>query len=99
MDMHRKRRGFLLLALIASLLSGSIAYRYFREGISVDECLDVKHGSFDYSRTSCDPTRNHPYIPYKLRHPYDETIALIATFVVMTFGFAIVLTKNARKTI
>ena len=94
----KKRKAFLLLAILAVLISGSIAYRYLREGLDVDECLDVKHGSFDYSTMSCDLTRNHAYISYKLRHPYDETIAMTAILGIIVFGFAFLLTKDLPKT-
>jgi hypothetical protein len=92
----RKRKVLLFLAVLAALISGSIMYRYFREGIKVDECLDVKHGSFDYSTMSCDLTRHHAYIPYKLRHPYDETIVLTAAFGLIVFGLAFLFTRNPR---
>jgi hypothetical protein len=90
------RKTFLLLAVLGALISGSIAYRYLQEDISVDECLDVRQGSFDYSKMSCDLTRSHAYIPYKLRHPYDETIVLTAAFGVIVFGVAFLFTRNPR---
>jgi hypothetical protein len=97
MDTRRKRRAFLLLSLLAFLLFGSITYRHFQEDIRVDECLDVRHGSFDYSRMSCDLARKHPYVPYKHRHPYDEAIALSAIFASMAFGVASRLSRNQQK--
>ena len=69
---------FVLLAILATALSASVAYRYLHEQWVVDECLSGRHGSFDYSRMSCDVETNHPYIAYHVRHPHDEAVGFAA---------------------
>jgi hypothetical protein len=69
---------FVFLTVIAALVLVSVTYRFSREWLMVDRCLSDEHGSFDYSRMSCDLETNHPYIPYHVRHPRDKQTALIA---------------------
>jgi hypothetical protein len=69
---------FLVLALLAAGVFISVSFRFLREEKKIDDCLSAKHGSFDYSTMSCDLETNHPYVPYSMRHPQDERIALIA---------------------
>lgn len=63
---------FVFLTVIAALVLVSVTYRFSREWLMVDRCLSDEHGSFDYSRMSCDLEANHPYIPR------DKQTALIA---------------------
>ena len=57
------RLGLLLLASVLTYFLISIGYTYLHEQFVVDNCLSGKHGSFDYSKMSCDLETNHPYIP------------------------------------
>jgi hypothetical protein len=45
---------------------------------------------------SCDVAQRHPYVPYKLRHPYDGGIALTTTCSILAFSLALFLTKRPR---
>ena len=63
---------FLLFAFVAAYFIVSIGYRYLHEQMIVDDCLSGKHGSFDYSKMTCDLEENHPYISYHVRHPHDR---------------------------
>ena len=80
---------FLLLTVLAAGSLISVAYRYSREWLIVDRCLSDKHGSFDYLNMSCDLETNHPYIPYHVRHPRDEEVALLSfvSFAVFLLGY------------
>jgi hypothetical protein len=69
---------FLVLAILATAVSASAAYRYLHEQSIVDRCLSGQHGSFDYSTMSCDIETNHTYIAYHVRHPHDEAVAVAA---------------------
>jgi len=77
--------GFLLLAALAALYIVSVTHRYLHEASMVDDCLSVKHGSFDYSNMSCDLNENHIYVPYRVRHPHDKSSALIAFVALVVF--------------
>jgi hypothetical protein len=91
--MKRKvKSGFLFLAIIAGCFVISVPYRYVQERRVIDDCLSGKHGSFDYSRMSCDLNENHIYVPYRVRHPHDKSIALIAVFALALFlsGYGLV---------
>ena len=97
--MKRKiRSGFLFLAIIAGCFVISVPYRYVHEQRAIDDCLSGKHGSFDYSKMSCDLNENHVYVPYRVRHPHDKSIALIAIFAFALFlsgyGFMRVISKT-----
>jgi hypothetical protein len=72
------RPSFLFLALVAGCALIFVTYRFSHEEWMVDDCLSAQHGSFDYSKMSCDLEENHPYIPYHVRHPRDSLIALVA---------------------
>ncbi len=80
---------FLVLAIIAGCFAISVPYRYLREQSSIDHCLFGKHGSFNYSSMVCDFHENHVYVPYRVRHPHDKSIALIAvlSFVLFLSGY------------
>ena len=69
---------FLLLTVLAGASLVFVTYRYSREWFIVDRCLSDLHGSFDYATMSCDIEENHPYIPYHVRHPRDEQVALLS---------------------
>ncbi len=83
------RLWFLLLAFVATGVSASIAYRFSHEWMMVDRCLSALHGSFDYSSMKCDLETNHPYVPYRARHPRDKQIAVVAfvSFAVFISGY------------
>jgi hypothetical protein len=85
----KRRSWFLLLAIVAAAVLGSVVYRYSHEWLMVDRCLSASHGSFDYSNMRCDLETNHPYISYQVRHPRDERTALAAfvAFVLLIFGY------------
>jgi hypothetical protein len=72
------RLPFLLLTILSAGILISVTYRYSREWFMVDRCLSDNHGSFDYSRMSCDLENNHPYVLYEVRHPRDRRVAEIA---------------------
>jgi hypothetical protein len=75
----------LVLAIIAGCFAISVPYRYLHEQRAIDDCLSGKHGSFDYSSMSCDLNENHVYVPYRVRHPHDKSIALIAVLAFALF--------------
>lgn len=83
------RLGFLGLTLVAAFCVVSITYRVSYDWWLVDDCLSGKHGSFDYSKMSCDLEENHPYIPYRARHPHDKQIGLLGliSFPVFLSGY------------
>jgi hypothetical protein len=56
----------LTAALFMPIRAGLI---YLGEAVAVDNCLDMG-GSFNYGTMSCDFEMNHPYIPFKIRHPH-----------------------------
>jgi len=91
--------GFLFLAIIAGCFVISVPYRYLHEQSLIDHCLFGKHGSFNYSSMLCDSHENHVYVPYRVRHPYDKSIALIAvlSFVLFLSGYG--LTRVGSKNI
>jgi hypothetical protein len=66
------------LTLTAALTLLSVSYRFLREELAVDRCLSSLHGSFDYSTMSCDLKENHPYVPYRARHPHDKQVLELA---------------------
>ncbi len=74
----RVRISFLLLAIFSAGVLISVSYRFSHEWVIVDRCLSDKHGSFDYSRMSCDLETNHPYIAYSVRNPHDKQIAVLS---------------------
>jgi hypothetical protein len=78
--------GFLFLAIIAGCFMISVPYRYLHEHWLIDHCLALKHGSFDYSKMSCDVRAKHLYIPYHVRHPHDKSIAVIAVVCFILFS-------------
>lgn len=47
---------------------------WVRDALAADACLD-SGGSFDYIHTRCDTARNHPFVPFIVRHPYAIGIA------------------------
>jgi len=59
----------------------------------VDDCLSAMHGSFDYSKMRCDLEQNHPYVPYRKRHPDDARIAVVAAItlaaILLNYQFAL----------
>jgi hypothetical protein len=73
------RRLWALVLLIFTIPLAAIAGRYLHEDIDVDECVDVRHGSFDYARMQCDVTSNHPYVSYHSRHPHDLIVGQAAS--------------------
>jgi hypothetical protein len=79
------RSGFLFLAIIAGCFVISVPYRYLHEERAIDDCLSGKHGSFDYSTMSCDLNENHAYVPYRIRHAHDQSIALVAVLAFALF--------------
>jgi hypothetical protein len=83
----------LVPALLLAYLLLSIGYRYAREQRMVDDCLLRMHGSFDYATMRCDLEQNHPYVPYKKRHPDDPLIAVVAGItlvaILLNYQFAI----------
>jgi hypothetical protein len=91
------RGGLLLFSIAAMLFLGSLAYKFWHEGNMADECLDARHGSFNYSTMSCDLSQNHTYIPYQTRYPHDEKNALIALSLFILCSFGYFLTRNAQK--
>ena len=75
----------MLLALVAASFVILVAHRFLREERRVDDCLSGRHGSFDYSKMSCDLNENHVYVPYTVRHPHDESIAWAASALLLIF--------------
>jgi hypothetical protein len=92
------KSGFLFLAIIAGCFLISVPYRYLNEHSVVEHCLTLKHGSFDYSKMSCDLRGTHLYIPYHLRHPYDKSIAVIAliSFILFLSGYGLMRIRSER---
>jgi hypothetical protein len=62
----------------------------------VDDCLSGKHGSFDYSKMTCDLEENHPYVSYHVRHPHDRRTLQIALVSLAACAFAYVWLKVRR---
>jgi hypothetical protein len=95
----KARLGFFLLALLAGGVLISVAYRFSREELIVDQCLSGKHGSFDYSKMSCDLQENHIYVPYRIRHPHDRRIAIVSlvTFTAFVLGHRYVTVSNKKQ--
>jgi hypothetical protein len=92
------RLSLLFLAVLAGGVLISVVYRFSHEWLMVDQCLSAKHGSFDYSRMSCDLETNHPYVPYHVRHPRDKQAALVAFILVAAFLSGYVYsTRNHKK--
>jgi hypothetical protein len=83
------KSSFLPVAILACAPLIFVAYRYSRESFIVDRCLSGKHGSFDYVNMRCDLEENHVYIPYHVRHPRDEPVALLSfiPFAVFLLGY------------
>jgi len=85
-----------LALLVPALLSAyfllAIGYRYAKEQRMVDDCLSRMHGSFDYATMTCDLEQNHPYVPYRKRHPDDARNAIGAgvrlAAIVLNYHFA-----------
>ena len=97
--MKRKiKTGFLFLTVIAGCFAISVSYRYLHEQRAIDDCLSGKHGSFDYSSMSCDLKENHVYVPYRVRHPQDKSIALIAVcaFALFLSGYGYMRASSKR---
>lgn len=69
---------WLSLALVCACSFIAVAARYEREDLDVEYCMDVAHGSYNYSSMTCDTESNHPYVAYSARHPYDSLWALIS---------------------
>jgi|SRR5271156_3882457 len=96
---EKTQSGFLLLAIIAGCFMISVTYQYLHEQWIIDDCLSGRHGSFDYSSMSCDLSENHVYVPYRVRHPHDKSIALIAVLIFVLslsgYGFMRLVSKNA----
>ncbi|MGA2978525.1 MAG: hypothetical protein ABSD76_02935 [Terriglobales bacterium] len=92
------KSGLLFLAVIAGCFVISVPYRYLHEQTLIDHCLFGKHGSFNYSSMLCDFHENHVYVPYRVRHPHDKSIALVAVLSFVLFlsgyGFMRVSSKN-----
>jgi len=63
-----------LLLATATLLGSGLGYA--REFLAVDSCLDSS-GSFNYSTMTCDHVQNHPYVPYRRRHPATVPLAVV----------------------
>jgi hypothetical protein len=93
------RWGFLFLAIIAGCFVISVPYRYLHEQRVIDDCLSGKHGSFDYSSMSCDLNENHHYVPYRVRHPHDKSIALIAVLAFALFLSGYGLMRGSSKNV
>jgi hypothetical protein len=77
---EKVRFWFLLLMLLAACFLSFVTYRFSHEELIVDRCLSDYHGSFDYSKMTCDLATNHPYVSYESRHPRDKwnfTLAFI----------------------
>ena len=68
---NKKKVAFLALTILAGCFLSSVVIRRVHEEFVVDDCLSGHHGSFDYSKMSCDLETNHPYVPYGVRHPRD----------------------------
>jgi hypothetical protein len=68
------RIGRLALVILGIVLVGATGFRYARECLAVDACMDAG-GSFDYLTAACDHQQNHPYRAYSPRNPTDRWIA------------------------
>ena len=84
---------FLLPASVAAYFVISVGFRYLHEQFVIDRCLSSKHGSFDYSKMSCDVETNHPYISYQGRHPHDKQNFLLA---LVSFGACVLAYRYIR---
>ena len=86
--MRLLRNSLLGLAVICAVMSIREGIRYVSEWSAVDSCLD-SGGSFDYVNMKCDHTSNHPFVPFKQRHPVAGWIGfvtgLIAVLAALTF--------------
>ena len=96
-DMKRVKLAFALILLSAIVILGLVTYRLLKEQAMVDDCLSGQHGSFNYSAMTCDLRENHAFVPYGVRHPYDEAAALFAVVigVVSITGFGLVGKKTS----
>jgi hypothetical protein len=85
------KSGLLFLAIVAGCLAISIPYRYLHEQSLIDHCVFGKHGSYNYSKMMCDFHESHDYIPYRVRHPHDRSVALGAVlfFVLCLSGYGL----------
>lgn len=64
-----------VIAVAGLVLFLAVAIPYASESIQVDRCLD-SGGSYDYSKSVCDFSVQHPFVPYMQRHP--RTLPLAA---------------------
>jgi hypothetical protein len=75
------------LILICAAISAREGFRYSREWLNVDSCLD-SGGSFDYSRMVCDYKENHAFVSYSQRHPNSLLIGGSALSIGLCAAFA-----------
>ena len=87
----------LLVALFTAGILVYTSYSYLHEQVIVDRCLSANHGSFDYSKMSCDLETNHPYVPYLARHPHAKQVFLLALIVLATSFTAHSCRKLSRR--
>ena len=87
---------WLALAISAAFVASTIIVRYEREDLDVDACMDVIHGSFDYSTMTCDTKANHVFVSYGVRHPHDQQIFLtsICFCLVGACGYSMLLKRK-----
>jgi len=89
---RKLRLALLVPALLSAYFLLAIGYRYAQEQRIVDDCLSRMHGSFDYATMRCDLEQNHPYVPYRTRHPDDARNAVVAGItlaaILLTYQFA-----------
>jgi hypothetical protein len=91
-----------LLGVVAALLFlatvSPMVMIWGLENQKVDQCLELG-GSFDYRQLRCDPTVDHPFVPFAERHPTLFRLAqagLVA--VVAVGGIALATGKRTGRT-
>jgi hypothetical protein len=95
--MDKMRIVFLSLAIVAALVMGLVVFRFLSEDTLVDMCLDVQHGSFDYSKMVCDTNENHPYVAYGIRHPHDRAVGTAALLGILLSSSGYIWTKKSAR--
>ena len=77
------RSAWLAVALIPACFLIFVTHRFVHEERMVDDCISARHGSFDYTKMSCDLNENHPYVAYSERHPADKLIFWVSSSVLV----------------
>ena len=63
------------LMIFGVALTAVVAYQFGSEYLAADTCLD-QGGSFNYSILECDKQVNHPFVPFRERHPLSGALFL-----------------------